>query len=514
MSLANRYAQLATDREVYLSRARDSSKLTIPTLFPPDGANSATNYPTPWQSHGARCVNNLAAKLLLALFPPNAPFFKLALDDYAIEKMTEQKGMRADVEKALNKIERAVVTELESTTSRPALFEGLKQLIVGGNALLVVDEANKVRIFKLHQYVTKRDPAGNPLEIVIKETISAMELPEELRAKYAKVATPDNPQAKDEIDLYTSYKLVRQGTLVKWLVWQEINGERIPGAGEYPHDRCPARPLRWTALDGEDYGRGMVEEYLGDMKSLEGLQKALVQAAAAASKVLFLVRPNSTTNRDALTKSESGEVHAGNKEDVTVVQMEKYNDFRTALETRNDLITSLSYAFMLNTAIQRQGERVTAEEIRFMAQELESGLGGVYSTMSQDLQLPLVSILMANMERQSRLPVLPKGVVKPTITTGIEAIGRGNDVARLTEFVQTISMLGPEVVAQYLNVSDFIKRVAVSKQIDAEGLIKSEEQMAQEQQQAQMMAMAERAAPNAVNKLGDAMLAGQQQGAA
>jgi hypothetical protein len=125
-----------------------------------------------------------------------------------------------------------------------------------------------------------------------------------------------------------------------------------------------------------------------------------------------------------------------------------------------------------------------------------------------------VSILMANMERQSRLPVLPKGVVKPTITTGIEAIGRGNDVARLTEFVQTISMLGPEVVAQYLNVSDFIKRVAVSKQIDAEGLIKSEEQMAQEQQQAQMMAMAERAAPNAVNKLGDAMLAGQQQGAA
>ena len=514
MSLASRYEQLVVDRNVYLDRARSAAKLTIPTLFPPDGSSSGNNFPTPWQSMGARCVNNLAAKLLLALFPPNAPFFKLQLDDYAIEKMTQQQGMRAEVEKALNKIERAVTTEIETTTSRPSLFELLKQLIVGGNALLVVEpKSNKLRVHKLTQYVCKRDPAGHELEIIVKECISALELPEPLRTQLGKAASAGDEKAKDDIDLYTGYKLVQHGGQPQWRVWQEIDGKVLPGSGHFPRDKSPARAIRWTALDGEDYGRGMCEEYLGDLKSLEGLQKALVQGAAAAAKVLFLVRPNSTTSKAALTKSESGEVHSGHADDVSVVQMEKFGDFRTALETRNDLIQSLSFAFMLNSAIQRNGERVTAEEIRYMAQELEQGLGGVYSTLSQDLQLPLVTILMSNMERQQRLPSLPKGTVKPAITTGIEAIGRGQDIDRLTGFAQTISaVLGPETTARYLNVPDFIKRVATAKQLDQAGLVKDEATVQQEAQQAQMAALAQRAAPNVVNKMGDAMMA-QQQGA-
>ena len=42
-------------------------------------------------------------------------------------------------------------------------------------------------------------------------------------------------------------------------------------------------------VDGESYGRGRVEEFIGDLKSLEALSQALVEGSAAAAKVVFTV---------------------------------------------------------------------------------------------------------------------------------------------------------------------------------------------------------------------------------
>ena len=72
-----RYEACESERETFLDRARDSSKLTLPTLIPPSNYSNATKYSTPFNSVGARGVNNLASKLLLSLVPPNAPFFRL-----------------------------------------------------------------------------------------------------------------------------------------------------------------------------------------------------------------------------------------------------------------------------------------------------------------------------------------------------------------------------------------------------------------------------------------------------
>ena len=72
------YERLKSDREPYKTRAEDCAKYTIPALFPKDMDNGSTDYETPYQSVGARGVNNLSSKLLLALFPANAPFFRLS----------------------------------------------------------------------------------------------------------------------------------------------------------------------------------------------------------------------------------------------------------------------------------------------------------------------------------------------------------------------------------------------------------------------------------------------------
>ena len=66
-SIGSRYTKLGEKRQHYLDRARECSELTIPSLIPDDSFHHSSDLYTPYQSVGARGVNNLASKLLLLL---------------------------------------------------------------------------------------------------------------------------------------------------------------------------------------------------------------------------------------------------------------------------------------------------------------------------------------------------------------------------------------------------------------------------------------------------------------
>lgn len=508
------YSKLETSRSQFLTRAIDCSKFTIPTLIPPLGHSASTKYTTPFQSIGARGVNNLAAKLLLALLPPNAPFFRLQIDDFTLEELTKQEGMRAKVEEGLGKIERAVQSEVESGSLRPAVFEALKYLVVSGNALLYLPKEGGMRVFNLHRYVVQRDPMGSVLDIVAKEDVSPATLDEAtLQAVTGEQEGSEKGEDKKAEDAEREKTLSLYTHIYRddgeWVVYQEINGIVVPGSvGTYPLDKSPWVPLRFIRVDGEDYGRGYVEEYLGDLKSLEGLTQAIVEGSAAASKLLFLVNPNGTTSIRDLASAENGDFVNGSEQDVSTLQLQKSADFRVALETISKVEERLSFAFMLNSAVQRNGERVTAEEIRFMAGELESSLGGVYSILSQEFQLPLVNRLMFAMERAGRLPKLPKGTVKPVIVAGMEAIGRGNDFNKLAQFLEFAVQVAQ--LPNEINKSDALTRGGTALGIDMKGLVKSEDQLMQEQQQAMMAQMAQQGVGPAINAVGQLAKQGMQ----
>ena len=513
---AGRYEKLQTLRSGYLKRARAASQLTIPSLVPPQSTTAATELYKPFQSMGARGVNNLASKLLLSLFPSNTPFFKLTIDEFELLKAVGPEGaasasgksMLADMQEGLAKIERAVMSEIDSTHIRVQLFEALKHLIVAGNVCLYMPKAGGIRVFHLSRYVCKRDPMGNLTEIIIKETVDPDTLEPKLAAFVAAVKPETEAKNGDDsaVDMYT-HVLLEDG---KWYVQQEVANKVIPWTvGTYGVDNFPWIVLRYAVIGGEDYGRGFVEEYQGDLYSLEGLAQAIVEGSAAAAKVLFLVDPNGSTDATSCAEAPNGAFIEGMARDVTALQLQKQADLQVAANTSKEIQNSLAYAFMLNSAIQRNGERVTAEEIRTMVQELESALGGVYSVLSQDLQLPLAKRLMAQMASQKRLPLLPKKIVKPTIATGVEALGRGNDLAKLNQFIGEIGQqMGPQVLAQYINVPEYLSRRASALGVDAKGLVKDQAQIEQEQQQAQQQQMMQQAVPNGVKALGD--MASQQ----
>jgi hypothetical protein len=134
-SAKERYETLRQHREHFLDRGQECSELTIPSLLPPDGFHSSTDLYNPFQSVGARGVNNLASKLLLLLLPPNSPFFRLSVSGNAKRDLDQQKEIKSEVEKSLATIEREVSSKIEQLALRVSVFEALKHLIVAGNVL-------------------------------------------------------------------------------------------------------------------------------------------------------------------------------------------------------------------------------------------------------------------------------------------------------------------------------------------------------------------------------------------
>jgi hypothetical protein len=501
MTARELYESLTSYRSAALQTARDAAKLTIPSLIPPEGTSSNTTLPSPYQSLGAYGVNNLSAKLLLALYPPGTACFRYVLpEDIAQEASAIPQDTRQEIEKRLASIENRALQRFETSVIRPLKAETLTHLIVAGNVLTCFKSLTDFRVFRLDQYVCRRDPSGKPLDVVVHEKVNPRSLPDDV-----KEACEIKADQKEDVSVYTH--VAWNDGKCAW--YQEINGKKVPGSdGDSPADISPWNPLRWRVVPGSDYGRGHCEEYLGALTSLEGLSQSIVEFAAVAAKVVFVVKPGAATDPSDLNRAAAGEYVTGEKDDIASVGLERYADFQVVERVRAGLEEMLSRAFLLRTGLVRDAERVTAEEIRGTAQELEDTLGGVYTVLAQEDQLPFIRRLLHVLTVSRDIPRLPPGSVTPVIVTGFQALGRNHALNKLRGFLSDLSnMLGPENVGRVLNTDDIAARLALGWGIESAGdLIKSKAQLAQEAAQAQQSAVAQTVLEKGVGPAASALM--------
>jgi hypothetical protein len=487
-----RYDVLSSGRSSFLHVAVQCSELTLPYLIQRDEMRSSHKSLTqPWQSVGAKSVVTLASKLMLALLPPQTTFFKLQIAD---EKLGSDfpAEVRSELDLSFAKLERMVMDSIAASSDRVVIHQAIKHLVVGGNALLFMGK-DGIKHYPLNRYVIERDGNGNVIEIVTKELINKKLLPVDIIKDPLKVN--ENAISKEgDVEVYTHVRLENN----RWLWHQEVFDARIPGTeGKAPKETSPWLVLRFNTVDGENYGRGRCEEFIGDLKSLEALSQALTEGSAAAAKIVFLVSPSSTTKPQTLAKAGNGAIIQGRPDDVAVVQVGKTADFQTAMQQMQTLERRIAEAFLVLTV--RQSERTTAEEVRLTQLELEQQLGGLFSLLTVEFLVPYLNRKLLVMQRSGELPRYPKELVKPTIVAGINALGRGQDRESLTAFITTIAQtLGPEAMLQYLNPDEAIKRLAAAQGIDVLNLVKSMDQQNEEQeaamQQQEQMEMTKQAA--------------------
>ena len=480
-SSKERFSKLDADRSSVLDRARECSKLTIPSVVTDSGSTESDDLPTPYQAVGARLVQNLAAKLLLSLMPPNEAFFRLMPSPEIVELAKQsQDNASEELEANLITIEQEIMKQIEREALRVPIFEAIKSLIIGGNALLYKTEQG-IKSYRLANYVVSRDYSGKPIEFITKESLAKDALPDDILDQV--LSDPELREA-ESVTIYTR-AIKKEGV---WYEFQEVEQFVVDGSDtSYKDDNeLPFIALRWTSINGESYGRGLVEQYLGDFRSLEALYQLMIEASSVMSRVIFGKRAGSVIDVDDINNAENGVCILGDLEnDITTLRVDKGGDLSLPMQMVEQLTRRLEQAFMVASSAARDSERTTATEIRYLAADLEQTLGGVYSILSLELQRPLAYLLL----KQSKADIKSLGI-ELVIVTGVEALGRNAELDKLRQLNAMIQELGaPDIILSRLNVGAYIDRLANALSLDTVGLIKTDEELAAEQQAQQQQQM-------------------------
>tara|TARA_R100000664_G_C2756792_1_gene144773 strand:- start:918 stop:2510 length:1593 start_codon:yes stop_codon:yes gene_type:complete len=487
MTAKTRYDYLSGERTQFLSEAEQAAELTLPYLITKDQFQKGMrNLPTPYQAVGAKLCTTLASKLMLAMLPVQTSFFKLQVDE---SQLGQEFGpqVKSELDLSFAKIERTITEAISASNDRVVIHEALLHLIVGGNVLIFMSK-DGLKLYPLNRYVVEKDGSGNVIEIITKETIAKKliedQLPPEILNQYDSVVDKSVSDV-EECDIYTYVK--RDNNRFVW--HQEVHGKILEKSrGKAPIDLTPWLPLTWNSVEGENYGRGRCGQFIGDLKSLEGLSQALVEGSAAAAKVVFTLSPSSTTKPSTLSNAPNGAIISSRPDDVGVITVGKTADFKTAFEMTQVIEKRLNEAFLADAV--RDSERTTAEEVRMTQTALERQLAGIFQLLTTSFLLPYLNRYLNQFQKQGKIPRLPKNIVKPTLVAGINALGRNQDAESLGQFLTIVAnTMGPEAVQKFINPEEVVKRLAAAQGIETLNLVRSMQEIQGQEQQAQQMAM-------------------------
>ena len=478
-------------REETLTRCERYAGWTLPNIFPDDPLMEYDEMQNDFQSVGAQAVTNLANKIIMALFQPSKPFFRMQLSKEQRAEVISTGLSEAQVEAALAQTERDAMKELEKINARVAMNDMAQQLIITGNSLLFVPDGEPMQVYSLRDYTIKRDLRGQLLKVIIRETKSVSGLSDDLAA----LATAEGYHENDEVSIYTAICRVGKS---RYMVWQELEDicychKRV---GVYAKDKLPWIPLTWNLCRGKDYGTGLVENYSGDFHTLSTLAEAILDFTTVVTDIKTLVDPTGMTDVREITEAPSGSYVHGREEDLhthsaQVTQAENFlRESFSAVERR------LGAAFLLNTAVTRDAERVTAAEIRMQAHELESSFGGVYSRLATELQLPLSKLLLQKLN-----PTFKD--VEPVIVTGFESLSRNSELDNFRAFMQDMAGLAdlPDEIRARLKFGDVIAILGAGHGVEYKKFLKDEEVVKKEtEERLQVQAKAAGMEAGAVNQ--------------
>ena len=487
-TLAQRWTELEAKKTNIYRRTEDYAKWTLPYIFPAVGGqddqlNGAID------NIGARAVNHLSNKLIMTLFQPHAPFFRLRVDDEMLAQIDEAaktdpdaKQVKDAIDKTLADTERKAMRKLDYNRYRPEATMAAKNLVVTGNALLYHAADFRVQQYQFRDYCVVRDLSGVVLEIITRDKKAFETLHEDVQLQIRaarKMNKTESSEGKD-VTLYTQIKLGSDG---KFHLKQSAEDVELDSQGSWTPAELPYIVLTWNLVRGEDYGRGLVEDYAGAFHALYVTNQSMVDLIGMAADIKYLVEPTSVLDVQELNNSPRGSYHAGKKDDVTPIQLLKTVDIQFLVEIIDRFERQIAQAFLLNSAVTRDAERVTAEEVRYVAQELELSHGGIYSRFAEEWQLRTAMLILKDVD----LDIGKGQVVYPQIITGLDSLSRAGDLDNYRLFMQDMSLMAavPEYLQAAIDPLRLAEYVGVRRGVDYSKFVKSREDMAAEQQAAQ-----------------------------
>lgn len=471
--LASLFQELDGERTGVMDRAELCASLTVPYLFVEDNQTGEDDLERePVQGYGAKLVNHLVGKFALSILPPSTPFFRFTANDKEAEEVTGgDKKIQQGIEDVMATLESRTMKKINQTDIRKVLYPVLKYAMVTGDCLLEETSDGKYRIFSMKNYVIKRDSSGNIISLVIKESISPKALSDDIKS------TLTDKELNSETDL-TLYTGAIRNKNSAYDVYQQIEETDVDGEQTIKKFTDRFISVGWNRIQGEDYARGYVEEYLGSFIQLNKQMRVVEENAVLNSKSVFVVNPNGMTKYEDFVRATNGDIITGSEQDVGIIRASKFSELNNTYNLINEFKKELAEAFLLGSASVRDAERVTAKEIQMIASELESAFGGVYTIIASDIQMPIVESALSKVDNVEESNIKSVDI---SITAGVEALGRNVELTKINSMLQEVGnlaqLVGAENVNRFLNISAIIKAIAINSGISDKNYIRTEEEV-------------------------------------
>lgn len=448
-----------------------------------------------FQSQGAILLNNLAAKMAGMLFPVNQPNFRIQISDQMQRMAQQEHGWDVgQLQSAMATVERKASELLYIGNSYTKLQRAIKLCIVTGECLVYRDsEQRSMAVWNRHCYAVRRDPLGRVCKIILKQSVLTDSIVPVMMEHI-----PDEYRLSESFTMYTAVDLRDSpvpGASRIATITHEVEGKTLPLVNTMPEHLCPLFVASWTVQDGENYGRGLVENFAGDFARLSSLSENLTMYEVSSLTPLKMVSAEAASNSEEYSRAFPGDFvpnGGGNGPGIVEFDPGDYNKINAINQSISLIYQRLAQAFMY-TGVQRDSERTTATEVSLAAREADQALGGAYSQLAQTLQAPLAYLTMSELGDD-----ITEGLVgehfKPSIVTGVQALARSADTQKLLELAQlaqTIPLLTG--VDPTLDAKKILERIASNSGVDLSNLSKSAEQLNQEAQLAAQQAQAQQA---------------------
>lgn len=484
---------------------RMMAELTIPSVFPPEGYQVGDDLPGNNQSISAMAVNTLASALMFMAFPPGQPIMRLKPEVFKVQgEIDQDPQMYANLLLAMSSLEIAHREKLQTTPIATAYVGLMKLLLVAGNALWKHIKLKEPTYHRPDCYVVKRNSGGLPLRTIHKECVTFETLDKEHQDQIRPLLSDqdwkktDGSHKKDfevEVEVYSVMKYHKASDGEEtWLYWQECKGVTLEDTEvETDFDNPPMWPAWLIPEYGQDWGRSYCEEYRGDLYTLEAHASSINDGASLAALSLLFVKPGGTSVKQ-VRQARNLSVLSGDANDLSVFRSDKTGDFNFVVQNYLETAKRVSAAFLMQSSIQRNGERVTAEEIRRLGQELDKAMGGLYTSTATGTQKVVIQRAVAlNEDETPELPAIPRDIVKVEVITGVDALGQSTEAENLTEYATAARTAFPTKFEQTHDAHNFFTRLAAARGVKPDGLVLSAEQV-----QADNAAMQEQAAQQTV----------------
>ena len=471
------------ERGAFMTRARECAAFTLPDVLPWQWSGLDADIYRPFQSLGSDGTANLVSKLLMALFPTGLPWFghrpsiRLRASDASPEQLEEFADW-------LFLRDRLILEHMEAQHYRVAMRSLLEHVLVVGDTVGRITDDYEIQQYRKDHFVLRRNGRGRVRAVITKERVEAEELDDEVLARMAQTREELQKLSDErELWLYTMGERQRDG---RWSIRQQILKQTVVESVE------PVNPYLtpgYVELPGEHYSRSFIEERIGDLRSFNGLSKAILDAAAIAAKHNPVVDPTKnwvatdleTPNGAVLEGRVTGNVPDG----IGYIRVEKSHDMAFALNQSDRIEKRLGKQLLLETAARREGERVTATEVMRTARELDGALGAAYARICGEIQQPYLDRITYQMERDRLLVPLPKPMdpaVDVQILTGMAAIRQTGDLEKLGAAMQLAGQMPGGL--ERIRFDEVVRQIFKALNLPIDKLLKTDDEIAAEREAA------------------------------